>query len=281
MATVGAATAAGALARLRAARGFIFDMDGVLYVGTRPLPGVRELLDALTLRGKSFMLATNNSMSTPAMYVAKLAEMGIEVAPAAILTSALATRDWLLRTLPAGSGLFVIGMPALREQLFADAPFHPVQYGEEQPAAVVVGLDRSFDYAKLTAAQAAILGGARFIATNADGTLPTERGLVPGAGAIVAALRACTGVEPVIIGKPEPLLLEMAALHLGLAPAECVMVGDRLDTDILAGTRAGMLTTLVLTGVSTRSEIATAAARPDIVVDDLPALTAALIEGGG
>ncbi|MBA3414910.1 MAG: HAD-IIA family hydrolase [Chloroflexia bacterium] len=266
-----------ALDRLRAAKGVVFDMDGVLYVGSRQLPGVRELLDALALRDTRIMLATNNSMSTPEQYVERLAAMGIAVPPEAILTSALATRDYLLRTLPEGSGVFVIGMPALRAQLFADAPFYPVQYGEEQPAALVVGLDRTFDYEKLLAAHAAVRGGARFVATNADATLPTEAGLVPGAGAIVAAIQTCTGQEPVVIGKPGPLLLEMAALRMGIAPGEAVMVGDRLDTDILAGARAGMATALVLTGVSTRDEIAGAAAKPDLVVNDLPALTAALV----
>ena len=266
-----------AVERLRAAKGVVFDMDGVLYVGSRPLPGVRALLDGLALRDRRIMLATNNSMSTPEQYVERLAAMGIAVPAEAILTSALATRDYLLRTLPRESGVFVIGMPALRAQLFADAPFYPVQYGEEQPAALVVGLDRAFDYDKLLAAHAAVRGGARFIATNADATLPTEAGLVPGAGAIVAAIQTCTGQQPIVIGKPGPLLLEMAAARMGVEPEEVVMVGDRLDTDILAGARAGMTTALVLTGVSTRDEIAAAVAKPDLVVNDLPALTSALV----
>lgn len=272
-----AETKGSALGRLRAARGFIFDMDGVFYVGTRTLPGVREVLDAVTLRDKQVMLATNNSMATPEQYVEKLAAMGIDVPPTAILTSAVATRDYLERTLPAGSRLFVIGMPSLREQLFTDSPFHPVQYGEEPVDAVVMGLDRAFDYAKLTAAHAAIRDGAQFIATNADATLPTEAGLVPGAGAIIAAVETCTGQVPTVIGKPGPLLLEMAAARMGIAPGEAVMVGDRLDTDILAGFRAGMMTVLVLTGVSGRDDLAAAEAQPDLVVNDLQSLTAALV----
>ena len=182
-----------ALRRLRDAKAWIFDMDGVLYRGTEPLPGVKELLDALTLRERPFMLATNNSMSTPEAYERKLAAMGIEVPATAVLTSALATRDYLVGSLPAGAGISVIGMPALREQLFAGTTFHPVQYGEEQPAAVVVGLDLGFTYDKLKAAHEAIQGGALFIATNADATLPTEAGLVPGAGSIVAALATASG----------------------------------------------------------------------------------------
>jgi 4-nitrophenyl phosphatase len=276
-ATVTAPAGTDALERLRAAKAWVFDMDGVLYVGTRALPGVADLLNALQLRGRSIMLATNNSMSTPEMYVQKLAGMGIHVPASAILTSALATRDYLERTLPAGSGLYVIGMPALREQIFAGGSFHPVQYGEEQPAALVLGLDREFTYEKLKVAAATLRAGARFIATNADATLPTENGLVPGAGSIVAALQVASGVDPLVIGKPETPLLEMALGRMGVAPHEAVMVGDRLDTDILAGKRAGMLTALVLTGVSTRDEIDEAEAVPDVVASDLPSLTAALV----
>ena len=163
-------------------------------------------------------------------------------------------------------------MPALREQLFAGTTFHPVQYGEEQPDAVVVGLDLGFTYDKLKAAHIALQRGAHFIATNADTTLPTEDGLVPGAGSIIAALAAASGRQPIVIGKPETPMLEMAMLRMGTRPEETVMIGDRLDTDILAGERAGMPTVLVLTGVSTRDDLADAEALPDVVVSDLPSL---------
>jgi 4-nitrophenyl phosphatase len=264
------------LARLRQAKAWIFDMDGVLYRGATVLPGVQEILDALTLRERQYMLATHNSMATPAAYEEKLAAMGIDVPAEAVLTSALATRDYLIETLPEGSGIYVIGMPALREQLFEGSTFHPVQYGEEQPAAAVVGLDLTFTYDKMKAAHEAIRNGARFVATNADTTLPTELGLVPGAGSIVAALAAASGQQPVVIGKPETPMLEIAMERMGVRPEETVMVGDRLDTDILAGERAGMETVLVLTGVSTRDDLAIAEALPDIVVSDLPSLVEAL-----
>jgi 4-nitrophenyl phosphatase len=218
-------------------------------------------------------------MSTPEAYERKLAAMGLDIAADAVITSALATRDYLLRTLPDGAGIYVIGMPALREQLFNGTAFHPVQYGEEQPEAVVIGLDLEFTYAKLKAAHEAILSGARFIATNADTTLPTEAGLVPGAGSIVAALAAASGQDPVVIGKPETPMLEMAMARMGARPEETVMIGDRLDTDILAGERAGMSTVLVLTGVSTREDLATAEALPDVVISDLPSLVEALTAG--
>jgi 4-nitrophenyl phosphatase len=265
-----------ALRRLREAKAWIFDMDGVLYRGADVLPGVQELLDALTLRERQFMMATNNSMATPEAYERRLAAMGIEVPAEAVITSTLATRDYLEQTLPEGSGIYTIGMPALREQLFEGSSFHPVQFGEEQPAAVVVGLDLGFTYDKLKAGHEALQQGARFIATNADSTLPTESGLVPGAGSIVAALAAASGMEPVVIGKPETPMLEMAMRRMGVQPEETVMIGDRLDTDVLAGHRAGMLTVLVLTGVSTRDDLATAEALPDMIVSDLPTLVEAL-----
>jgi 4-nitrophenyl phosphatase len=262
--------------RLRSAKAWVFDMDGVLYRGTLPLPGVNDLFNALELRERRYMLATNNSMATAADYVQRLAAMGIQTPEAAILTSAMATRDYLVETLPEDAGLFVVGMPALREQLFRDTNFVAVQYGESTPAAVVVGLDKLFTYEKLALANEAIRAGARFVATNADATLPSENGLLPGCGSVIAAIATASGAKPVVIGKPEPLMLEMALHRLGVKPDEAVMVGDRLDTDILAGQRAGMLTVLVLTGVSTREEVATAEALPDLVFTDLNAVLEAL-----
>lgn len=265
-----------ALQRIRNARAWIFDMDGVLYVGANVLPGTNELLDALTLRERQVMMATNNSMATPEAYEQKLAAMGMHVPADAVLTSATATRDYLLRTLPPDSGIFVIGMPALREQVFGGTPFHPVQFGEEDPAALVIGLDLNFTYDKLKQGLQALQRGALFVATNADTTLPTENGLAPGAGSIVAALAAAAGRKPIVIGKPETPMLEDAMLRMGVSPSETVMIGDRLDTDILAGYRAGTNTVLVLTGVSTRDDLIMAAALPDLIVSDLPSLVAAL-----
>lgn len=263
--------------KLRTASAFVFDMDGVLYRGGEVLPGVVDLLNALELRQKPYMLATNNSMASPADYQAKLAAMGIAVPSERVLTAGTATRDYLRESLPENAAIFAVGMPALREQLFTDTGFRPVQYEEEQPDAVVVGLDLTFTYDKLNAATRAIRNGALFVATNADATLPTENGLVPGAGSIVAAIATASGREPTVIGKPSPRILEKAAQHMGVHPRDMVMIGDRLDTDILAGHRAGMLTLLVLTGVSTREEIADAPGLPDLVFTDLRAVLEALV----
>ncbi|MDQ3673719.1 MAG: HAD-IIA family hydrolase [Gemmatimonadota bacterium] len=266
-----------ALERLRHARGFIFDMDGVLYRGGQKLAGVNDLFNALVLRERTIVLATNNSMASPATYATRLAAMGIEVAEANILTSGSATAAYLKEELPSGSGVYVIGMPALRDLIFGDGSFQPVQYGEGPVAAVVAGLDLQFTYEKLRHASAAIRGGARFVATNTDATLPTEDGLQPGAGSIIAAVATASGAAPVVVGKPEPLMLLEALRLFKLDAAETVMVGDRLDTDILAGSRANLLTALVLTGVSTREDLATSSILPDLVFSDLPAMLEMLI----
>lgn len=263
--------------RLREAKGFIFDMDGVLYRGGELLPGVADLFNALELRQKSFILATNNSMSTPAEYVRKLSGFGVTVPESIILTAGTATRDYLLHHLPSTARILTIGMPALREQLFAGTDFVPVERAEDEPDAVVAALDMQFTYDKLRTATAAIRNGAQFIATNADATLPTESGLIPGAGSIIAALAVASGRQPTVIGKPSPRVLEQAVQNLGLTPDQAVMIGDRLDTDILAGYRAGLLTVLTLTGVSTRDEIPSAPALPDLVFTDLRAMLETLV----
>lgn len=265
--------------RLQTATGWIFDMDGVLYRGSETLPGVQELFDELHHRNLPFRLATNNSMSTPQMYVAKLHDMGINVDPESILTSAMATRQYLVDHIGAAARIHVLGMPALTEQLVAHGDFDVVDPDQHMPDAVIVGLDREVTYEKLRKAHRGIQSGAQFVATNADVTLPTEMGLVPGCGALIAALVASTGRHPIVIGKPEVHLLDAAIADMGIAHQQCVMVGDRLDTDIVAGHSSGMLTVMVLTGVSTRSEIGSAPVKPDLVFTDLPAVIETLHVG--
>jgi len=263
------------------AKGFIFDMDGVLYRGKMPLPGVADLFNALTIRGIPFLLATNNSMATPEHYVKRMADMGVSVTEAQIQTSATATRDVLKEELPEGACILAVGMPALSETLLTDTTFvlatdHP----DRKIDAVVVGLDLEFTYQKLQVASDAVRAGARYIATNADATLPNEHGMQPGAGSIVAAISAAGGVTPTVVGKPQILMMTKGVEHLGIRPSEAVMVGDRLDTDVLSGHRAGLRTALVLTGVSQRGDFETAEVLPDYVFADLPALTQALVGHG-
>lgn len=266
-----------ALSRLRAAKAFIFDMDGVLYRGSVPLPGVEELFNALTIRGIGFLLATNNSMATPDSYVKRMTSMGVTVGASHIQTSATATRDFLRTELPDNAVIHTVGMPALSEQIFDGTSWSKAEGGAEHVDAVVVGLDLEFTYEKLRVASHYVRNGARFVATNADGTLPNENGVQPGAGSIVAAITAASGVQPTIVGKPQTLMMTEGARILGVAPGEAVMVGDRLDTDIAAGHKAGLTTALVLTGVSQRSDLATAEVLPDYVFADLPALLTAIV----
>lgn len=256
-------------------------MDGVLYRGRVPLPGVVDLFNALTLRGIPYLLATNNSMATPASYVLRMAEMGVAVTESQIQTSATATRDYLIGEIDPGSRILIVGMPALAEQIFTGTSFQQVSDDPgEQIDAVVVGLDLEFTYAKLRRASDAIREGAKYVATNADATLPHETGMQPGAGSVVAALSTASGRSPIVVGKPETLMMLKGIEQLGVRPEEAMMVGDRLDTDILSGNRAGLKTALVLTGVSQRPDLAHAAVLPDYVFADLPALTQALIGHG-
>jgi 4-nitrophenyl phosphatase len=259
---------------LRTARAFIFDMDGVLYRGSQALPGVADLFNILTLRGVHFLLATNNSMATQEAYVTRMAGMGVEVTIDQIQTSSTVTRDVLKEQLPGGARVLPVGMPALEATLLSGTGF-TIATGEagETVDAVVVGLDLDFTYEKLRRASDAVLAGAKFVATNADATLPHESGFQPGAGSIVAAIATATGVTPLVVGKPQTLMMTKGVESLGVLPGEAIMVGDRLDTDILAGHRAGLHTAMVLTGVSQREHLATAEVLPDFVFADLPALT--------
>jgi 4-nitrophenyl phosphatase len=263
------------------AKGFIFDMDGVLYRGKQSLPGVADLFNALTLRGIPFLLATNNSMATPASYVRRMAEMGVEVTENQIQTSATVTRDVLLEQLPEGACILPVGMPALSETLFTGTGFvSAFEHPDQMVDAVVVGLDLEFTYQKLRRASDAVRSGATYVATNADATLPHETGMQPGAGSIVAAISTAAGATPTVVGKPQTLMMTKGVEQLGVVASEAVMVGDRLDTDILSGHRAGLRTALVLTGVSQRADLERAEVLPDYVFAGLPAITQALVGHG-
>jgi len=254
--------------------GLILDMDGVLYRGQQALPGARELFPALRAAGLSFILLTNNSTLTPQEYSAKLARMGMVVDPELIFTSGVATSLYLMQHYPDGGGVYVMGASSLLTTLTRPPGFRPDGWS---PRFVVVGLDFHLTYDALQRACSAIRGGAVFIGTNEDATLPVEGGeLWPGAGSIIAAVKTCSGVDPVIIGKPNSYIGKMALLKLELDAERVLCVGDRLETDILLGTRLGTPTALVLTGASQRDDIARTGIKPDYIFDDLPGLMAAL-----
>src|SRR5262245_2069688 len=246
-------------------------MDGVLYRGQMPLPGVNEMLALFERRGITYACVTNNSTLTPEQYEAKLAAMGIAIPAARVITSSVATRRYLEGLAPRGTPAFYIGMEGLREALFGDGYF---VYDERQPQIVVSGLDSGATYTKLKIAALAIRAGARFVGTNPDLTLPTEEGLVPGAGAIQALLRAATDVIPVVIGKPEPTMLHAAIDILHADPLRTLVVGDRLDTDIAGAKAANLASALVLTGVTTPADLEQSALQPDAVYAGLRELVA-------
>jgi len=264
-------------ALLERVRGIAFDMDGVLYRGEQPLPAAAELVAELEKRGIGFVMVTNNATKTPEEYAAKLARMGMTVPAERIVTSAIATRDWMRQRYEPGTTVYVLGMAALQQAIYDGGYFVPA--GRDAQV-VVNGADFTLTYEKLKIATLAIRAGADWIATNADRTFPSEEGLIPGSGAIVAALQAATDRAPIVIGKPEPAMVLRAADLLGVPPDQLLVVGDRLDTDILAGQRAGSLTALVLTGVSTLTDVRASTVQPDIVLDDLHVLLEAVRCGG-
>jgi 4-nitrophenyl phosphatase len=261
-----------ALSSLSEARGVLFDLDGVVYLGATALPGAQDVFDWLERQGRPYCLVTNNSTRTPRQYQDKLLAMGIRVPLQTIYTSALATAEFLKKQYPHGTSVYRIGEEGLAEAL-DEAGFWP---DADRPELVCVGLDQHLTYEKLKIACLAIRRGARFIATNPDRTLPTEIGLVPGNGSTVAALQTSTDVAPLVIGKPQPTMIDLAIERLGVPKEQCLIIGDRLDTDVEAGGAAGIATVLVLTGVHRVVDVPRFPAAPDFVVDDLIQFRAAL-----
>ncbi|MBM4466443.1 MAG: molybdenum cofactor cytidylyltransferase [Chloroflexi bacterium] len=242
----------------------IIDLDGVVYRGDEAIVGAREFVALLQREGVPFVLLTNNSTRTPGQYVTRLAQMGIAVEEGDILTSAQATALYMERIAPPGARVYAIGEEGLRTAL---GEKYTITEGEAD--FVVVGMDRGLTYEKLRAATLLIRSRARFIATNPDKTLPTKEGLVPGNGAIIAALQAATGVAPFVVGKPEPAIFDLALARMGAGKEGAAVIGDRLETDILGGQRAGLITILVLSGATSRQELANSPVKPDLVFDDL------------
>ncbi|MCY4009492.1 MAG: HAD-IIA family hydrolase [Anaerolineaceae bacterium] len=251
----------------------ILDMDGVLWRGEEALPGLAEFFTAARARGLPCALATNNSARAPASYVGKLAKMGVADFPSThILTSGTVTLAHLREHFPAATALHVLGGDGLREILSA-AGFRLV---EREAAAVVVGLDRHVSYRKLTNAMRCLQEGAAFIATNQDSSYPTPEGLAPGAGSLVAALAYASGRPPTNIGKPAAPLFQAALAVLGTRAARTLMIGDRLETDILGAADIGMPTALVMTGVTSTDRLRESSLQPDFVYAGLPELADAL-----
>jgi 4-nitrophenyl phosphatase len=269
----------------------IFDLDGVVYRGTEPVPGAADLIRTLRAAGVAVRFATNNSMIARAGYVDALGAIGIPTVVEELVTSTSATIDHLHRHAPDVHRVMAVGTVGMVEELTAGgfavtAAAEAVEPGydgrplDERYDAVVAGLDPAIDYRRLAAAASAVRAGARFIATNADVRYPTPRGFLPGAGAIVAAIAAVTGVEPEVIGKPQPAMFRAILESTGIDAAEALVIGDNPDADMVAARRAGIAAALVLTGVADRAAVAglTGERRPDLVAED-PGALAALLDG--
>jgi NagD protein len=243
---------------------YICDMDGVIYHGNRLIPGALEFVQRLQSGGHKFLFLTNNSQWTPRDLSHKVERMGISVDESAFHTSAMATADFLSRQKPGGTA-YVIGGAGLAHALYSVG----FTLTEHNPDYVVVGETRSYDFEKIERAVRLILEGARFVATNPDLTGPSEQGITPACGALVAPIELATGKKPYFVGKPNPLMMRTALRALGAHSAETFMVGDRMDTDIIVGTEAGMKTILVLSGVTSRELIETYPYRPTHVYEDV------------
>lgn len=271
----------------------LVDLDGVVYRGSEPIPGVAAVLAARAEQGDDVVYVTNNSMHYRADYVTRLTAMGAPVSADRVISSPRATAIWLREHEPGVRRVLAVGAGGLERELrdqgfevvtAAHAATRANQEGidgfdaADGPDAVVVGLDPQLTYLRIAVAADAIRRGARFIATNRDPVYPTERGLRPGAGSVVAAIESTTGVIPVTIGKPEPHLLEAAAHAVGQEASSAVMIGDSLQTDIAAAKAVGARSVVMLTGVSTREDLDALDEdqRPDEVAADADELAAAL-----
>ncbi|MEW5871440.1 MAG: HAD-IIA family hydrolase [Chloroflexota bacterium] len=267
--------------------GFLFDLDGTLFLGEQALPGAVSTLAALRQSGKQVLFVSNKPLETRQQYADKLTRLGIPARPEDVLTSAFVLGQYLAKH-HAGLTYYLVGESALRRELrgyglsivdeLADQDAQEViePVGIE---AVIVAFDRTLDYRKLNTAYQALVRGARFFATNADKACPMPGGAIPDAGATIAALEHLTGRKlELLAGKPSPLILQMALEILGLPAQRCLMTGDRLETDIRMGQEAGMQTALVLTGATRLEQARQSQAPPDFILENLGGLLNALGE---
>ena len=265
----------------------IFDLDGVVYRGLDPVPGAAELINDLHRRRVRVRYATNNSLASREAYVERLGAMGIPAAVPEIVTSTSATVGYLRHHLPDVRHVLAVGSPAMISELrgaglevtpVADLvrPDYQGQALGDGVDAVVVGLDQAYDYLRIAVAATAVREGAAFIATNADLRYPTPRGFLPGAGSLVAAIRAASGdVEPIVVGKPEPMMFAEILEDARIEPESAVVIGDNPDADVVAAHRSGVFSVLILTGVADAAlaEGLSGERKPDVVAADHAALS--------
>lgn len=250
------------LEELRARKGFICDMDGVIYLGNQLLPGVAEFVNWLNENDKRFLFLTNSSERSPKELQQKLQRMGLDIGEEHFYTSALATAAFLKKQAP-GCTAFVIGAPGLLNALYDVG----VTMNDVDPDYVIVGETASYNYEVITKAVRLVLNGARLIATNSDLTGPTEFGVAPACRSLVAPIELATGKKAYFMGKPNPLMMRTGLHLLGVHSEEAAMVGDRMDTDVIAGMESGLATVLVLSGCTSRTDVNDYPYRPTYILN--------------
>lgn len=245
-------------------KNYLIDMDGVLVTGGTMIPGANAFIARLKARDAKYLVLTNNPRYTPGDLAHRLQGIGLAVAPDAIFTSAMATARFLQSQNPNGTA-FVIGDSGLTSAI------HSIGYiiTDRQPDYVVLGEAASYTLEMFTQAVRLIEGGARFVATNPDANGPSEGGTMPACGAVAALIEKASGVNALFVGKPNPLMMRLALKHLGAHSEDTIMVGDRMDTDIIAGVQTGLETILVLSGVTRRVDVTRFPYRPSRIVDSV------------
>ena len=245
-----------------AKKGFICDMDGVIYHGNRILPGVKEFVSWLQRENKQYLFLTNNSGLTQKELRQKLLRMGLDVSEDHFYTSALATAEFLKRQAP-GCSVYAVGEAGLTNALY-DAG---IMMNDVNPEYVVIGEGRSYSLETLTKAVNFVLKGAKLIGANSDVSGPIENGIAPACKALVAPIEMATGKQAYFCGKPNPLMMRTGLRLLGCHSEEAVIIGDRMDTDIIAGTESGIETVLVLSGISNENTPSQYAYQPTVILN--------------
>ena len=249
---------------LRKKLGFICDMDGVIYHGNRLIPGVKEFVEWLDKNGKDFLFLTNSSERSPKELAQKLSRMGLSVGEEHFYTSALATASFLKSQCPDGS-VYVIGEPGLTNALY-QAGF---SMNDINPDYVVFGETRSLNYEKIEKAVKLVFGGAKLIGTNTDLTAKVESGIIPACRALISSIEMTTGRNAYYVGKPNPLMMRHALKKLDCHRVDAAIIGDRIDTDIIAGIESELDTVLVLTGVTNKEDLVNFPYAPKYVLNDI------------
>ncbi len=247
--------------------GYIFDLDGTVYLGDNAIPGAPETIALLRKRGSGVVFLSNKPLQSREVYAEKLTHLGIPTSTDDVINSSLVLAQYLVREM-AGATVFVVGEQPLVDEMVAAGL--AISDNPEEIDVVIASFDRTFDYRKLNIGYQALRLGARFFATNADRTCPIEGGDIPDAAAVIGALEGCSGRKvELVAGKPSMMIVNMALERLCLEASDCLMVGDRLETDILMGNKAGMSTALVLTGVTKQDALTHSSLLPDFVLNSI------------